>query len=228
LIWVLKLGSIRDNAEFHEAFHALASYSACLTNWYFRLSRRRGTEKKGAQSYWDMIVHHSAFAVYGLPLRTKDRRNSKILVDEDLADIEPNFFLPESLPIALGNHRQVRKHREQLFSFNVSVEADNESVRPRDRKLNYWLLPDRPKEGLEETAETTGLPVFDAEMSPGSDFDLAFHAIYEAAMYHLGFSTDARAGLHRDTLEEMGWQILTIDEFQNTLLISKNLSHEPS
>lgn len=229
LIWVLRIGAIRDNTEFHQAFHSLASYSACLTNWYFRLSRRRGAEKKEAQDYWNMIIQHSVFAVYGLPQEEKDPHHSSSSespIDEDLADIEPGFFLPKSLPVVLSNHRQVRRHRGQDFGLNVSVEADENGMRPLDGRLNYWLLPDRPKDSLEETAETTGLPVFDAEMSPGPDFDIAFSAIYEAASFHLGFSKDERSRLSYNTLSGMGWRTLTVEQFQSTLLISKNLSND--
>jgi len=52
LIWIYRLPQIRDNAEFHHAYHALAVHSAAITNWYLRLSRLRGDELKDANHIW--------------------------------------------------------------------------------------------------------------------------------------------------------------------------------
>ncbi len=226
LIWVLRLRGIRETSEFHQAFHSLAAYSACLTNWYFRLSRKRGAERKRAQDIWDMIIRHGAFAVHGLPkwVTGVDPRGGAI--DEDLIDVEPSYFLPTSLPIVLNNHRLVRRHRDQNFGLNVSIEPDSESARPKGGRLNYWLFPDRPGGDHEETADTTGLPVFNAETSPGPDYDLAYGAIYEAVMFHLRFSDDDRSRLSFNTLLEMGWHVLSIMEFQKILLVSSDLDKD--
>lgn len=228
LIWILKLGVVRDNSEFHQAFHSLATYSACLTNWYFRLGQKRGPDKDRAQIEWQTIVKNSSFVVHGLPKwATKHLcRNDSMRknIDHDLMELDTSFFVPDILPIALNNHRQVRRHRHQSFSLGVSVEPNSEDdEQSLNGKLRYWLFPDRPKEDLEETAETTGLPVFEAEISPGRDFDLAYKAIYEAVGHHLGHLKDDHARLSYETLEKMGWKVLRIEEFQQCMLVTKDL-----
>lgn len=227
MIWVLRLDVIRDNAEFHQSFHSLAIYSACLTNLYLLLSRHRDSQRQ--QERWDTIMNYCAFAVHGLPAwaattNQGDAAAVEQLIDEDLVDLGPEFLLPYSLPIVLNNHRQVKRHHSHEFGLNVTVEPDTESPRPIGGRLNYWLLPDHPRGDLEETAETTGLPVFDAEMSPGPDFDLAYTAVYEAVAHHLDVSQDERSRRSHDTLSSMGWKILTIQEFQESFIVSKALS----
>ena len=229
LVWVLKLGVIRDNAEFHQAFHSLAIYSACLTNWYLRLSQKQGDERDKAQSEWNTITQNSAFVVHGLPnwlienSHSSDKRKEKF--DADLVQLDTSFFVPDHLPIVLGRHRQVKRHRHQDFSLGVTVEPSFEG--PNEDlgvKLDYWLFPDRPQDDLEETAETTGLPVFNAEMSPGKDFDLAFNAVYEAVGHHLGHLSDEKSRISLNTLKMMGWQVLSIEQFQTCLLVKEDLS----
>ena len=224
LIWVLRLDVIRDNAEFHQSFHSLAVYSACLTSWYFRLSRRK--DLPNADEYWDVITKHCAFVVHGLPDWLLDKSltiNSQHPTDDELVDLGPEFMVPYSLPIVLNNHRQVKRHKDYDFALAVSLEPNVDSLRPVGGQLNYWLFPDRPRGDLEETADTTGLPYFDAEMSPGTDFDLAYTAVYEAAAFHLGFANDERSKLSLSTLQRMGWRIFTIEEFQKSLNVSNTL-----
>lgn len=223
LIWVLRLRAIRDNSEFHQSFNALAAYSAALTNWNYRLKRTRGADRREAEEIWDIIVKHGAFVVHGLPggsPSSEKKRHQKLstLVDEDLEDVEPAFFLPTELPIVLKNHRLVRRHRDQGFGVAVSIEP--ESDESTSERLNYWLVPDRPSGDLEETADTTGLPVFNSDISPGPDYDLAYTAVYEAAGFHLGFFENEKSHVSFNTLSKMGWHILTLEQFQNKLLAS--------
>ena len=222
VIWVLRLDTIRDNPEYHQSFHSLAIYAACLTNWFFRLQRHPDRDK---QKLWKTILERSAFVVHGLPLwianpNEDDDKLDEKTIDEDLLDLGPEFFVPYALPIVLKNHHQVKKHKGYDYGLNVSVEAGPPDLRPVDGRLRYWLFPDHPTSDVEETAETTGLPVFDAEISPGKDFDIAYSAIYEAASVKLQLLSDYRSRLSYNTLRQMGWQILTIEEFQHTLLVS--------
>ena len=202
-------------------------HSACLTNWYYRLGRLRGDELIKAESYWQMILDHSAFVIHGLPNWTEfaEQTNTKYghKIDNDLADLEPRFFLPSSLPIVLGNNRQVKRHREHTFGINVSIEPALPDAE-EDFHLAYWLFPDQPKGDLGETAETTGLPVFDAEISPGKDFDLAYRGVYQAASFHLGFSDGKSEQRAFQTLARMGWRILTPKQLQEQLLFNQKLA----
>jgi len=227
LIWVLRLGVIRDNSEFHQAFHAIAMYSASLTNWYLRLSRKRGTDRKNAEIYWKMIVSRSAFVIHGLSTwnnhETEKGNLQSIELDDELADLDPNFLLPNPLPIVLSNHRQVRRHTGHKFGLNVSVEKTRSEEASSGITLSYWLTPDEPTNDIGQTAETTGLPVFNAELSPGQDFDLAYFSVFRAVSYRLGFSTDEDGWKDLCTLDAMGWNVLTIEELQNCLLISDEL-----
>ena len=225
LIWVLRLRSIRDNAEFHEAFHSLAAYSSCLTNWYFRLSQTHGDKREKADNYWKMLTKSGVFVIHGLPTWSTDKRAQKSddIIDEDLLGIDPSFFLPTSLPIALRHHRLVRRHGGQEFGLNVSVESEGDVEHSTDTTLNYWLFPDRPKDDLEETADTTGLSVFNVEMSPGYDFDLAYNSVFDAVKFHLGLSKSKHSRMCFNTLSRMGWQIMTASQFQACLLASDHL-----
>lgn len=228
LIWVLKIGAARDNAKFHQDFHCLATYSACISNWYYRLSRDRSTDQKDSQNYWNMILQHCAFFIHGLPdWAYKNEKNpsdpDQNLIDEDLADLEKDFFVPDTLPMILSNHRIVKRMSRQYFGLNVSVESHLDDEKTKDTHLVYWLFPESPREDLEETAETTGLPVFDAEMSPGSDYDLAYNSIHEAAAHYLGIRNDHRSLLSLNTLLSMKWNIFTILEFQQCLAVASQL-----
>lgn len=227
LIWVLRLDLIRDNAEFHQSFHSLAVYSASLTSWYFKLSKNR--DQSRSDDYWNMIIKHCAFAVHGLPawLRCADKESSSATrINDELIDLGPEFMVPYSLPIVLNNHRQVKKHQGYDFTLAVSLEPDVDGEQPSRGRLNYWIYSDRPPSHLEETADTTGLPYFDAEMSPGRDFDLAYSAIYEATAHHLGFLKSEQSKESLATLRSMGWEILTVEEFQSNLAVSKKLRRE--
>ena len=76
MIWVLRLDVIRDNAEFHQSFHSLAVYSACLTNWFLRLSRLRDPERD--KDRWNIITNYCAFAVYGFRSRSWMQRGKQL------------------------------------------------------------------------------------------------------------------------------------------------------
>ena len=228
LIWVLRLRAIRDNAEFHQAFHAVALHAAALTNWYFRLSRERGADREQAQVLWDLVLRQSAFAIYGLPewcvpQHAADEMRTNIQIDEDLTDLEPNFFVPNPLPVVFGSLPRIKRQPDLDFSINVSIEPDNDSDDPNASRLSYWLLPDQLKADFNETAETTGLPVFNAEISPGADFDRAYQAVYDAVRFKLGFSHDAVSSASLATLLSMGWRILSIEELQQSLVVKKIL-----
>lgn len=229
LIWVLRFGTIRDNAEFHQSFHAISIHSAAITNLYLRLSKKRGSERKIAEEHWDLILNHSAFAIHGLPnwLHIRDLPFSieTIEIDDDLAELTPYFFLPNPLPVVLSNHRQVRRHHDHDFGLNVSIERDHTDDETNNNTyLSYWLLPDEPSGDLVETAETTGLPVFNADVSPGADFDAAYSAIYNAVSIKLGLSNDKIAQRALATLTKMGWQILNVKELQNLLQVRSSLA----
>jgi hypothetical protein len=149
------------------------------------------------------------------------REVSSIEVDEDLMDLGPEFFVPYFLPIVLSSHRQIKRNNNHDFGLNVSVGYNPIGKNLEDYKLNYWLFPDQPRQDLEETAETTGLPVFNAELSPGRDFDIAYMAIYRSALHHLGLTNDQRSRISLNTLRSMGWTIFTIEEFQKQLMVTK-------
>jgi hypothetical protein len=102
---------------------------------------------------------------------------------------------------------------------NVSVESLADDAEGSAAELRYWLFPDRPTGDLEETADTTGMFVFDADMSPGRDFDIAFAAVAEAVSFRLGLSKSDRSRISFNTLVNIGWQILTVKEFQSSLLV---------
>ncbi|MGH1480736.1 MAG: hypothetical protein ACRBM6_18715 [Geminicoccales bacterium] len=228
LIWILKLELIRDNAEFHQSFHCLMTYWACITNWYFRLRKIHNIEKEKADAYWDFLIKNCAFVIYGLPdwisgVDSKIREEDKDLIDNQLIELGPSFFIPDRLPILLNSHRQVKRHQEQSFSLSVSLEPDLENTTSADGRLSYWLYPDRPRGDLEATAETTGLPVLEAGFSPGEDYDLAFMSTYDAVVYHLGFRDETHSRRSFTTLRAMGWRILTIEQFQRALLVESDL-----
>ena len=227
LIWVLRLQPIRDNAEFHQSFHSLALYSSCLTNWYYRLSRSFDEKREENQQYWDIVNEHCAFVVYGLPEWITETENPKCpdtkVLDLSLFDLGPDFFVPETLPIEFTNHRHVRRHRDMSFGINVSIEVSNESDQPAGHELRYWLFPGRSADDLEETAETTGLPVFNAEASPGKDYDLVFRAVYDSVLFYNSFDNSNRAQTSFFTLRKMGWRVMNIEQFQKCLAVSRKL-----
>ena len=225
LIWALRISAIRDNANFHQDFHCLNLYSASITNWYLRLSRKHGEDRKSAEEYWKIFMQRSAFFIHGLPnWVTSDELDKNSEIDEDLADLSPDDFVPYSLPIVLSNHRLVKRQPHQGFTLNVSIEHDATSERPPSGTLKYWLLPEQPKGDLGETEETTGLPVSDAEISPGRDYDIAFISIYEAVAYKLGLMDDHRSRLSFNTLSRMGWKALRATQLQQCLRAKEELT----
>ncbi|MDH3659006.1 MAG: hypothetical protein OEU92_03075 [Alphaproteobacteria bacterium] len=230
LIWVLRLPAIRDNPEFHQTFHALAVYAASLTNWYFRLSRQTGKEREKVQAFWELFLGRSAFVVYGLPewrvknVGMKNRSAEPEEIDDDLYDLDLDFFLPPNIPVKLSRLPHIRRHKEFDYNLTVSIERSENTDAAENYRAAYWLFPERPPHELDETAETTGLPVIDAEISPGRDFNLANAALYEAVAFRFGLNRSARAKRHAATLMAMGWAILSAPNLQQAMAISQKLA----
>ena len=225
LIWIYRLPHIRDNAEFHQVYHALSIHSAAITNWYLRLSRAKAKERESAQHLWDLVVRHCAFAIHGFP-DWSDRDGEPtsavqdaIEFDDDLREIDPEFFLPSNLPVKLANHPHVRRYPEHEHKYGLFVDITSQT----GDEIGYWLFPERTRREVDETAETTGLPVFETGSSPGSDYDLAYRAVYQAACSKFGFDHSDEYDAKLKTLEAMGWKIFSIEEVQDTLRAKKLL-----
>ncbi len=229
MIWIYRLPAIRDNAESHHAFHALAIHSAALTNWHFRLSRTPQRWIDHARNLWSIVMNHSAFVVHGLPAAHEYNLSHFTqpgfeTVEDDLIDLDQDFFLPQTLPLRFSSHRYVRSD----LDYNLTVSR-TDGDQSSELQLSYWLFPERPRRPLDETAETTGLPVFDAEASPGADFDLAFLSVYKTASFHLGLTNDPSAAVTLATLVSRGWSVFTIAQLQRAMLapelVTTNISH---
>lgn len=222
LIWIYRLPAIRDNPEFHQAYQALAVHSAAITNWYLRLSRFRDEKRNEAGRLWQSVFQHCAFAIHGLSNPThrspKDEGgDDQPPLDEDLLEIGPDFFLPQNLPVKLASHPHVRRNPE--YSYGMMMEITDQ---PGD-EVRYWLFPERPKRDLDDTAETTGLPAFATDISPGADYDRAYSAIFQATRSKSGVTSDKIALSKLETLNSLGWRIFSIAELQNALQIDKPL-----
>ena len=223
LIWILRLRSIRNNSEFHRSFHTLASYTTCLTNWYLRLCKTRPEKLDQAQALWTSIIQRCVFAVYGLPDWVKeaevpDQILSRTDIDQDLVDLDPSFFLPDPLPIAFR-----QRYADQDYGVSIQLELAAANERTSNQGLRYWLFPASPEENFDTLKNSTGMPLFNVDTSPGEDFDLAFRSIYQAAAHYLDFRDDDVSRRSLDTLTHMEWRFLTIEEFQNALLVSQKL-----
>jgi hypothetical protein len=136
---------------------------------------------------------------------------------DDLEEIDPEFFLPPTLPVRLANHPHVRRNAE--YSYGMMMEITDY---PGD-EVRYWLFPERTRRDLDETAETTGLPAFATEISPGSDYDRAYKAIFQATLSKFGRSPVVEHHSTHSILRSMGWTILSIKELQKDLLVGTNL-----
>lgn len=230
LIWVIRLPRIRDTFEFHQEFHALAIYSSALTNWFYRLCRQRKDTKRRAEKIWELVTRNSAFVVQGLPASEENSPKNPAmrepeLIDDDLADIDPEAFLPRTMPGHFNQLPHVRRHQDNHYGLTVSIEGSAQNKEAEGDDIRYWLFPERPKIDISETAETTGLPILDAKESPGADFDSAYKAIFESARYRLGLSNSRQAKASYATLLTQNWKVLSIMDLQKLLMIDDELGH---
>ena len=218
LVWVIKVNSPYDNEAYYQSLNSLFIYRDALQSW-------QSLEfEKGNYAQWiDMIKNHCCFAVHGLPKvfgisqRTQQQSIQSGSLNVPMPQIDQlllSSFLPSAFQDAISP--RVRRLRKPFVNAQIltTIHHNENSNDSSELELRYWIAP---LEGVSKNKDRDNFRVIRASRSPGTDYDIANNAIYNAASYVLKLQGNAQ---YLSDIEKRGWTLFSAAEL---LLDTNNL-----